>query len=74
MLHYKKNSNEVLINKTTLNHIQDLFDTISHILIRKVDQNNKKKNKFLSFFSSIGNSYYKKYSNIQKESEYDDDN
>ncbi len=55
-------------------HIQDLFDTISHILIRKVDQNNKKKNKFLSFFSSIGNSYYKKYSNIKKESEYDDDN
>ena len=54
-------------------YIQDLFDTLSYILIRKVDQNNKQKNKLLSFFSSIGNSYYKKYSNIKKQSEYDDD-
>ena len=55
-------------------YIQDLFDTLSYILIRKVDQNNKEKNKLLSFFSSIVNSYYKKYSNIKKQSEYDDDN
>ena len=54
-------------------HIQDLFDTLSYILIRKVDQNNKQKNRLLSFFSSIGNSYYKKYSHIKKQSEYDDD-
>ena len=53
-------------------HVQDLIDTATHTAIRRADQN-KGRNKLLGFFSSIGDSYFKKYTNIKKDSESNQD-
>ena len=41
---------------------QDLIDTASHTVIKRLNEDDKKRNRLLSFFSTIGDSYYKKYS------------
>jgi len=45
---------------------QDLIDTASHTVIKRLNEDDKKRNKLISFFSTIGDSYYKKYSEIKK--------
>ena len=52
-------------------HIQDLMDTAIHSVIKKTNENGYKKNRLLSFFSSVGDSYFKKYSEIKKHSKHD---
>mgnify|MGYP003962024799 FL=1 len=47
-------------------HIQDLMDTATHSVINKVDEKGGKKNKLLGFFSSAGDAYFKKYTEIKK--------
>jgi hypothetical protein len=47
---------------------QDLIDTASHTVIKRLNEDDKKRNKLISFFSTIGDSYYKKYSEIKKDS------
>ena len=47
---------------------QDLIDTASHTVIKRLNEDDKKRNSLLSFFSTIGDSYYKKYSEIKKDS------
>ena len=47
---------------------QDLIDTASHTVIKRLNEDDKKRNRLLSFFSTIGDSYYKKYSEIKKDS------
>ena len=47
---------------------QDLIDTASHTVIKRLNEDYKKRNRLLSFFSTIGDSYYKKYSEIKKDS------
>ncbi len=47
-------------------HIQDLMDTATHSVINRVDEKSGKKNKLLNFFSSAGDAYFKKYSEIKK--------
>ena len=49
-------------------HFQDLIDTASHTLIKRLNEDKKKRNRLISFFSTIGDSYYKKYSKIKKDS------
>jgi hypothetical protein len=48
--------------------LQDLIDTVSHTVFKRLNEDDKKRNKLLSFFSTIGNSYYKRYSEIKKNS------
>ena len=50
-------------------HIQDLMDTAIHSVIKNT--NGDKKNRLLTFFSSVGDSYFKKYSEIKKHSKHD---
>ena len=50
-------------------HFQDLMDTASHTVIKRLNEDNKKRNKLISFFSTIGDSYFKKYTEIKKDSE-----
>ena len=50
---------------STLAHIQDLFDTVFHSLLRTAGQK-KKKNKVLSNIKDAGDSYYETYSDIKK--------
>tara|TARA_B110000438_G_scaffold53745_1_gene53924 strand:- start:3102 stop:3302 length:201 start_codon:yes stop_codon:yes gene_type:complete len=50
-------------------HFQDLIDTASHTIIKRLKEDDKKKNRLISFFSTIGDSYFKKYSKIKKDSE-----
>ena len=45
---------------------QDLIDTASYTVIKRLNEDDKKRNKLISFFSTIGDSYYKKYSEIKK--------
>ena len=47
---------------------QDLIDTASHTVIKRLNEDDKKRNRLLSFFSTFGDSYYKKYSEIKKDS------
>lgn len=47
-------------------HFQDLTDTVKLNIIKRIHEN--KNNKLLSFFSSIGDSYFKKYFEIKKDS------
>ena len=54
-------------------HVQDLIDTATHTAIKRVDENKGKRNRLLGFFSSIGDSYFKKYTNIKKDSESNQD-
>ena len=49
---------------STLAHIQDLFDTVVHGLLRSSDSN--KENKVLNNIKDAGDSYYKTYSDIKK--------
>ena len=49
---------------STLAHIQDLFDTVIHGLLRSSDSN--KENKVINNIKDAGNSYYKTYSDIKK--------
>ena len=49
---------------STLAHIQDLFDTVIHGLLRSSDSN--KENKVINNIKDAGDSYYKTYSNIKK--------
>ena len=48
-------------------HVQDLLDTVIHTVIKRVDESGGKKNRLLGFFSSIGNAYFKKYTEIKKD-------
>ncbi len=51
-----------------LAHFQDLTDTIAHIAIKRI-RNSKKgnqvANRTIKFFSELGDSYYRKYSEIK---------
>ena len=49
---------------STLAHIQDLFDTVIHGLLRPSDSN--KDNKVINNIKDAGDSYYKTYSDIKK--------
>ncbi len=49
---------------STLAHIQDLFDTVVHGLLRSSDSN--KENKVINNIKDAGDSYYKTYSDIKK--------
>ncbi len=49
---------------STLAHIQDLFDTVIHGLLRSQDSN--KENKVINNIKDAGDSYYKTYSDIKK--------
>ena len=49
---------------STLAHIQDLFDTVIHGLLRSSDSN--KENKVINNIIDAGDSYYKTYSDIKK--------
>ena len=49
---------------STLAHIQDLFDTVIHGLLRSSDSN--KDNKVMNNIKDDGDSYYKTYSDIKK--------
>ncbi len=49
---------------STLAHIQDLFDTVIHGLLRSSDSN--KDNKVMNNIKDAGDSYYKTYSDIKK--------
>ena len=49
---------------STLAHIQDLFDTVIHGLLRSSGSN--KENKEINNIKDAGDSYYKTYSDIKK--------
>ena len=49
-------------------HIQDLFDTIIHACFKRVQTSKKRNNKIgkmLSFISTLGDAYFKKYKDIK---------
>lgn len=49
---------------STLAHLQDLFDTVFHGLLKTADS--KKKNKIMSNIKDAGDAYYDTYSDIKK--------
>ena len=49
---------------STLAHIQDLFDTVIHGLLRS--SNSNKESKVINNIKDAGDSYYKTYSDIKK--------
>ena len=49
---------------STLAHIQDLFDTVIHGLLKSSDSN--KEHKVINNINDAGDSYYKTYSDIKK--------
>ena len=49
---------------STLAHIQDLFDTVFHGLLKS--GRNEKKNKVISTIQDAGNAYYETYTDIKK--------
>ena len=49
---------------STLAHIQDLFDTVIHGLLRSSDSSQE--NKVINNIKDAGDSYYKTYSDIKK--------
>ena len=49
---------------STLAHIQDLFDTVIHGLLKSSDSNKAKK--VINNIKDAGDSYYKTYSDIKK--------
>tara|TARA_B100000405_G_scaffold170724_1_gene119384 strand:+ start:93 stop:284 length:192 start_codon:yes stop_codon:yes gene_type:complete len=49
---------------STLAHIQDLFDTVIHGLLRS--SSSKNENTVINNIKDAGNSYYKTYSDIKK--------
>ena len=49
-------------------HIQDLFDTIIHASLKRVQTSKKRNNKIgkmLSFISTLGDAYFIKYKDIK---------
>ena len=50
---------------STLAHIQDLFDTVVHGLIKSSKKGSK--NRVVSNMRDAGESYYKTYENIKRE-------
>ena len=50
---------------STLAHIQDLFDTVIHGLIKSSKKGSK--NRVVSNMRDAGKSYYKTYENIKRE-------
>jgi|TARA_B100001939_G_scaffold320115_1_gene308735 hypothetical protein len=50
---------------STLAHIQDLFDTVIHGLIKSSKKGSK--NRVVSNMRDAGESYYKTYENIKRE-------
>jgi len=49
-------------------HIQDLFDTIIHFILKRIKGKGERKNKIgkvISFISSFGDAYFKKYKDIK---------
>tara|TARA_Y100000768_G_scaffold258780_1_gene196831 strand:- start:1376 stop:1570 length:195 start_codon:yes stop_codon:yes gene_type:complete len=52
---------------STLAHIQDLFDTVVHGLIKSSKK--KSENRVVENLRDAGESYYKTYENIKKEKE-----
>lgn len=49
-------------------HIQDLFDTIIHFTLKRIRVKGERKNKIgkvISFISSFGDAYFKKYKDIK---------
>ena len=49
-------------------HIQDLFDTILHVTLKRIKKNKKRNNtigKVISFISTLGDAYFKKYNDIK---------
>jgi len=49
---------------STLAHIQDLFDTVFHGLLKSAGK--EKKNKIMSNIKDAGDAYYDTYSDIKK--------
>ena len=49
---------------STLAHIQDLFDTVFHGLLKSGKR--KKKNKIMTNIEDAGDAYYETYSDIKK--------
>ncbi|MBC8401841.1 MAG: hypothetical protein H8E14_10175 [Candidatus Marinimicrobia bacterium] len=52
----------------SLAHLQDLTDTIAHSVIRRIRKSKKGDrvaNRAIRFFSELGDSYYRKYSEIK---------
>ena len=47
------------------------MDTAIHSIVKKTNENDNKKNRQLTFFSSVADSYFKKYSEIKKHSKHD---
>ena len=51
-------------------HVQDLFDTMIHTAIKRVDENDKldkKTGKVVGFIIRIGDSYFNKYKDIKSD-------
>jgi len=51
-------------------HVQDLFDTIIHSAIKRVDENDKldkKTGKIVGFITRAGNAYFNKYKDIKSD-------
>ena len=51
-------------------HVQDLFDTMIHTAIKRVDENDKldkKTGKIVGFIIRIGDSYFNKYKDIKSD-------
>ena len=49
-------------------HIQDLYDTVIHVSLKRVKKSKKKNNKIgkiLSFITTLGDAYFKKYKDIK---------
>ena len=48
-------------------HVQDLFDTMIHTAIKRVDENDKldkRTGKIVGFITRFGNAYFNKYKDI----------
>ena len=51
-------------------HVQDLFDTMIHSAIKRVDENDKldkRTGKIVGFITRFGNAYFKKYKDIKSD-------
>ena len=51
-------------------HVQDLFDTMIHTAIKRVDGNNKldkKTGKIIGFITRFGDAYFNKYKDIKSD-------
>ena len=51
-------------------HVQDLFDTMIHTVIKRVDENDKrdkKTGKIIGFITRFGDAYFNKYKDIKSD-------